>query len=86
MRTLSLMVLLVIVATFALACGEAATSAPPTATTAPIAAPTEAPTIAPTEAPATEAPAQMEGDYSPELLAIAAERANKCGRHSMWET
>ena len=79
MRTLSLMVLLVIVATFALACGEAATSAPPTATTAPIAAPTEAPTIAPTEAPATEAPAQMEGDYSPELLAIAAERANKSG-------
>ena len=79
MRTLSLMVLLVIVATFALACGEAATSAPPTATTAPIAAPTEAPTIAPTEAPATEAPAQMEGDFSPELLAIAADRANSAG-------
>ncbi len=79
MRTLSLMVLLVIVATFALACGEAATSAPPTATTAPIAAPTEAPTVAPTQAPATGAPAQMEGDYSPELLAIAAERANKSG-------
>ena len=77
------MSLLGIVALFIIACGGAATAVPPTNTPAPTAAPTAAP---PTEAPtattapqATEAPEQMEGDYSPELLAIAAERANGPG-------
>ena len=79
MRKFLLMALLGIVGLFVLACGEAATPVPPTATTAPTAAPTEAPTAAPTQAAATEAPAQMEGDYSPELLAIAADLANGPG-------
>ena len=80
MRKFLLMALLGIVGLFILACGEAATPVPPTATTAPTAAPTQAPpTAAPTQPPATEAPAQPEGDYSAELLAIAAERANKPG-------
>ena len=80
MRKFLLMALLGIVGLFVLACGEAATPVPPTATTAPpTAAPTEPPTAAPTQATATEAPAQMEGDYSPELLAVAAERANGPG-------
>ena len=85
MRTYLAMSLLGIVALFIIACGGAATAVPPTNTPAPTAAPTAAP---PTEAPtattapeATEAPKQeqMEGDYSPELLAIAAERANGPG-------
>ena len=83
MRTYLAMSLLGIVALFIIACGGAATAVPPTNTPAPTAAPTAAP---PTEAPtattapqATEAPEQMEGDYSPELLAIAAERANGPG-------
>ena len=86
MRTYLAMLLLGIVALFIMACGGAATAVPPTNTAAPepTAAPTEAPTAttAPqaTEAPAaTEEPEQMEGDYSPELLAIAAERANGPG-------
>lgn len=83
MRTYLAMSLLGIVALFIIACGGAATAVPPTNTPAPTAAPTAVP---PTEAPtattaleATEAPEQMEGDYSPELLAIAAERANGPG-------
>ncbi len=88
MRTYLAMLLLGIVALFIMACGGAATAVPPTNTPAPAptAAPTEPPaptaTTAPqaTEAPAaTEEPEQMEGDYSPELLAIAAERANGPG-------
>ena len=86
MRTYLAMILLGIVALFIMACGGAATAVPPTNTAAPepTAAPTEAPTAttAPqaTEAPAaTEEPEMMEGDYSPELLAIAAERANGPG-------
>ena len=64
-----------------LACGEAATLVPPTATTAPTAAPTAVPpTAAPTQAPATEAPAaETEGDYGAELLATQAQRANGPG-------
>ena len=79
MRKFLPMVLLVIVSVLLLACGESATSVPPTATTAPTQPPTEAPTAAPTQVPATEAPAQPEGDYSPELLAIATGRANGPG-------
>jgi TRAP-type C4-dicarboxylate transport system substrate-binding protein len=85
MRTYLAALLLGIVALLVIACGGAATAVPPTNT--PAAAPTQAPTVAPpTEAPtattapeATEAPEQIEGDYSPELLAIAAERANGPG-------
>ena len=83
MRTYLAMSILGIVAIFIVACGGAATAVPPTNTPAPTQAPTAAP---PTEAPtattapeATVAPEQMEGDYSPELLAIAAERANGPG-------
>ena len=79
MRKIILMGLLVIVTMFILACGEAATPVPPTATTAPTQPPTQAPTATPIQAAATEAPAMTEGDYSPELLAIAAERANGPG-------
>ena len=79
MRKFILMALLGIVSLLMLACGESATPVPPTATTAPTQPPTEAPTAAPTQVPATEVPAMMEGDYSPELLAIAAERANGPG-------
>ena len=79
MRKFLPMVLLVIVSVLLLACGGSATSVPPTATTAPTQPPTEAPTAAPTQVPATEAPAQPGGDYSPELLAIAAGRANGPG-------
>ena len=84
MRKLILMVILGTIGLLLLACGEAATP-DPTATTAPVAAPTEAPTVAPTAAPteameeATEEPQMMEGDYSPELLAIAADLANGPG-------
>ena len=85
MRTYLAMSLLGIVALLVMACGGAATAVPSTSTPEP--ASTQAPTAAPpTEAPtatmapeATEAPEQMEGDYSPELLAIAAERANGPG-------
>ena len=85
MRVYLSMVLIGIVALLILACGEAATPVPPTNTPAP--EPTAVPTQAPaTEAPtattapqATEEPEQMEGDYSPELLAIVAERANGPG-------
>ena len=82
MRRIFLMVVLGIVGLLILACGEAATPVPPTATTAPTAAPTQAPpTAVPTQAPPTEAPAaaETEGDYSSELLAIQAERANGPG-------
>ena len=81
MRKYILMFLLGIVSVLLLACGEAATAVP-TADTTPTEAPspTAVPTVAPTESEAdTEEPAAMEGDYSPELLAIAAERANKAG-------
>ena len=85
MRIYLSMALLGIVAMLVIACGGAATAVPPTNTPAP--EPTAAPTAAPpTEAPtatpaseATEEPEQMEGDYSPELLAIAAGRANGPG-------
>ncbi len=82
MRIYLLMSLLGIVALFVMACGSSATSVPATATSVPEStlAPTEPP--APTATPAskaTEAPAKMEGEYSPELLAIAAERANGPG-------
>ena len=83
MRKYLAITLLGIVALLVIACGGAATAVPPTNTAAPepTAAPTEAPTA--TTAPqATEAPEEaemMEGDYSPELLAIAAERANGPG-------
>ena len=77
MRKLILMVILGVLSVLLLACGEAATSEP-TATTAPVEAPTEAPvpTVAPTEA---DEPEVMESEYSPELLAIAAELANGPG-------
>ena len=85
MRKFFLMVILGMLGLLLLACGEAATP-DPTATTAPVAAPTEAPTVAPTVGPteameeeATEEPQMMEGDYSPELLAIAADLANGPG-------
>ena len=85
MRIYLSMALLGIVALLIVACGGAATAVPPTNTPAP--EPTAVPTqVPPTEAPtatmapeATEEPEQMEGDYSPELLAIAAERANGPG-------
>ena len=73
MRKFLFMGLLGIVALLILACGEAATPVPATV------APTEPPTAttAPTQTMvATEAPSPMTGDYSPELLAIAAERTN----------
>ena len=87
MRKLLLMGLLGIVSLLILACGGAATAVPPTSTPAPTAAPTDAPTEVPaTMAPeatmtpaATEETDKMEGDYSPELLAIAAEHANGPG-------
>ena len=83
MRKFLLMGLLGIVAMFILACGSAATAVPPTATTAPTQPPTAVPpTNTPVPAQAsesTEAPAAAEGDYSPGLLAIAAERANGPG-------
>ena len=81
MRNYILMFLLGIVSVLLLACGEAATAVP-TADTTPteVPAPTAVPTVAPTESEAdTEEPAAMEGEYSPVLLAIAAERANKAG-------
>ena len=72
MRIYLLFGLMVIVIMAVLACGSDPTPVPPTETPAPTAAPT------PTEPPAaTMAPAT--GDYSPELLAIAAERANGPG-------
>ena len=74
MRKYLFMMLLSIVGVLALACGEAATSVPPTQ--APTAVP---PTNTAVPAQTTEAPAQAEGDYSAELLAIAAERANGPG-------
>ena len=70
MRIYLLFGLMVIVIMAVLACGSDPTPVPPTETPAPTAAPTEPP--AATMAPAT-------GDYSPELLAIAAERANGPG-------
>ena len=76
MRKFLFMGLLGIVALLILACGEAATPVPATV------APTEPPTAttAPTQTMvATEAPSPMTGDYSPELLAIAAERTNGPG-------
>ena len=77
MRKFILMVILGVLSVLLLACGEAATPEP-TATTAPVEAPTEAPapTVAPTEA---EEPEAMESEYSPELMAIAAEFANGPG-------
>ena len=83
MRKIILMVVLGTVGLLLLACGEAATPEP-TATTAPTAVPTQAPTAVPTVAPTEEEEEEdtdsaMEGDYSPELLAIAAERANQPG-------
>ncbi len=74
MRKYLFMMLLSIVGVLALACGEAATSVPPTQ--APTAVP---PTNTAVPAQTTEAAAQAEGDYSAELLAIAAERANGPG-------
>lgn len=82
MRVYLLTSLLGLVGLLVVACGGAATAVPPTNTPAPTA--TQAPTAAPaTAAPtATKPPAdtgQASGDYSPELLAIAAERANGPG-------
>ena len=79
MRKFFFMGLLGIVAIFMLACGEAATPVPPTATTAPTQPPTAVPPTNTPAAAATETPGQMTGDYSPELLAIAAELANGPG-------
>ncbi len=91
MRIYLSMALLAIVALLVVACGGAATAVPPTST--PVPAPTEeaapaptntpereaAPTEAPTAAMAAEESEKMDGDYSAELLAIAAERANGPG-------
>ena len=76
MRKYLFMVLLSIVGLLALACGEAATSVPLTATTAPTQPPTAVP---PTDTPAPAQGTEGRGDYSAELLAIAAERANGPG-------
>ena len=82
MRIVLSMALLVLVSVLLLACGEAATPVPPTATTAPPTATPVPPTATPAQAAPTQAPSPtsaMEGDYSPELLAIAAERAGGPG-------
>ena len=79
MRKFLLPSLLAIVSLLAIACGGAATAVP-TATPQPTAAPATA-TMAP-QATATPQPtdaAMTSGDYSPELLAIAADRANGPG-------
>ena len=68
--------LLGIVSILLLACGEAATSVPPTATTEPTAVPTEPPTEV--EA-ATDEPEAMETDYSDAVIAAAAKYANSPG-------
>lgn len=78
MRKLLLMTVLGLTMLALLACGSDPTPVPtaaPTATAVPTA--TAAPTVA--MAPATPAPAMGSGDYSPELRAIAAQRANKPG-------
>lgn len=78
MRKLLLMTVLGLTMLALLACGSDPTPVPttaPTATAVPTA--TAAPTVA--MAPATPAPATGSGDYSPELRAIAAQRANKPG-------
>ena len=79
MRRILATIILGIASLLLVACGEAATPEPTAVppTEPPAAAPTEVPTAAPTEA--EEEPEAMEGDYSPELLAVAAERANGPG-------
>ena len=85
MRKFLLPTLLGIVSLLAVACGGAATAVP-TSTPAPQATqpPTQAPATATMAPQATATPqateaAMMSGDYSPELLAIAADRANGPG-------
>ena len=70
---------LILLMAFVIACGEAATPVPPTATTAPP-APTAAPT--PTEAAMaqpTEAPSMSDSDIDPDLVAVANELAGGPG-------
>ena len=83
MRKYILLFILGIASVLLLACGGAATAVPATdtpSTEVPTEAPTVAATVAPTEVEeSTDEPAAMEDEYSPELLSIAAERANKSG-------
>ena len=84
MRKYVVMVILGTLGLLLLACGTAATPDPTATTAPPTAVPTTAPTVASTVAPTeameeSEEPEAMEGDYSPELLAIAAELANGPG-------
>ena len=74
---------LILLMAFVIACGEAATPVPPTATTAPPTA-TPAPTAAPTPTEAamgqpTEAPSMSDSDIDPDLVAVANELAGGPG-------
>ena len=74
---------LILLMAFVIACGEAATPVPPTATTAPPTA-TPAPTAAPTPTEAamaqpTEAPSMSDSDIDPALVAVADQLAGGPG-------